>query len=154
MSAFMVSTDSLATIARSVATLIEFKRIAGGFAALSDESIKAIRTACRDITKGDKVLPYGESVSSYNLYRVLYNMNARSMNERYGDEVTTPEETPKFYPNASAVQLLKTIECYLYQCSEGNIPSDPLFKAIEEVSRLIKDAIINNMAEYQSANWN
>lgn len=52
------------------------------------------------------------------------------------------------------IQVLKSIECFLYQCYEGNIPEYPLFKALDKIKEHLKDTIINKIPEYQKAIWN
>ncbi|NBR83448.1 MAG: triosephosphate isomerase, partial [Flavobacteriia bacterium] len=39
-------------------------------------------------------------------------------------------------------QKLKHVQCFLYQCSEGNIPNMPLFKAVERLADEMKNVII------------
>jgi hypothetical protein len=53
----------------------------------------------------------------------------------------------------SILQVLKSIQCLLYQCSEGNIPEQPLFKVLEKITEHLKSHIINEIPEYNQAVW-
>lgn len=51
------------------------------------------------------------------------------------------------------LQVLKSIECFLYQCSEGNIPEEPLFITLHNIAECLKSYIINEIPEYNKAEW-
>lgn len=62
------------------------------------------------------------------------------------------EDTP-FY-DRQRIQVLKSIECFLYQCAEGEIPEkSSLYKALENIAGHIKSNIINKIPEYEKAIW-
>ena len=50
-------------------------------------------------------------------------------------------------------QKLKHVQCFLYQCNEGDVPNMPLFKAVERLADEMKNVIINELASYQEASW-
>ena len=51
-------------------------------------------------------------------------------------------------------QVLKSIECFLYQCAEGEIPEkSTLYKALERIAEHLKSHIINKLPEYERAVW-
>tara|TARA_R100000458_G_C8221269_1_gene205555 strand:- start:500 stop:1003 length:504 start_codon:yes stop_codon:yes gene_type:complete len=50
-------------------------------------------------------------------------------------------------------QKLKHVQCFLYQCNEGDVPNMPLFKAVERLADEMKNVIINELASYQEATW-
>ena len=50
-------------------------------------------------------------------------------------------------------QKLKHVQCFLYQCNEGDISKTPLFKAVERLEAEMKNVIINELASYQEASW-
>lgn len=62
------------------------------------------------------------------------------------------EDTP--LKDRNKFQVLKSIHCFLYQCSEGNIPESNLFKVIQKIGEHIQSNIINNIPEYEKAVWN
>lgn len=51
------------------------------------------------------------------------------------------------------IQVLKSIECFLYQCCEGEIPESNLYKALEKIAENLKSHIINQIPEYEKAVW-
>ena len=50
-------------------------------------------------------------------------------------------------------QKLKHVQCFLYQCNEGDISETPLFKAVQRLEAEMKNVIINELASYQEATW-
>ena len=63
-------------------------------------------------------------------------------NYQYGD---------KLRPNR--IQAFKSLRCWLYQCSEGDVPETDLFKAFDEVSKNMATHIVNRMPEFDAAVW-
>lgn len=55
-------------------------------------------------------------------------------------------------PN-SIYQYVKTLECFLYQCHEGYIPDDELYKALQNLVIKIKCWSFNKNQIYQNAEW-
>jgi len=82
----------------------------------------------------------------------LFEMNCEALRQRYGDT-----EFPLFnYQLAHAPSLIeayKSLQCFLYQCSEGNVPETKLFKFMEEFSHGLAKDIISNLPEYEEAEW-
>ena len=90
----------------------------------------------------------------------LYGMNENAVMQRYSDlkrdDLPGPIESGYRYndePLASATQIYKSLQCYMYQCSEGDVPELPLYKALEEYRSSIADHMITNTPEYERANW-
>lgn len=74
--------------------------------------------------------------SADELGRALYDLNARSVEERYGERDPVPYYTfvaPG--PELDRHQLYKSVACFTYQACEGDCPQDPLYKALAEVER-------------------
>ncbi len=90
----------------------------------------------------------------------MFALNVAGVNARYG-----PNEAQKFRPLdfqysavkqgdsaiANACRALKSLHCWQYQCSEGDVPETPLFKMFEQVDLAICHWIIDTMPEYESA---
>jgi len=94
----------------------------------------------------------------------MFRLNVSAVNQRYG-----PGEAAKFRPLdfqyssvvwwgdsaiANACRALKSLHCWQYQCSEGNVPETPLFKMFEEVESAIARWLVGTMPEYEQADWN
>jgi hypothetical protein len=89
--------------------------------------------------------------------QALFDMNVFAVEARYG-QGEAKEFRPLDYQHKIAfhenlIQSYKSLQCLLYQCSEGDIPETPLYKAMTELKQIIADEIIGNMAEYNKAKW-
>jgi hypothetical protein len=67
-------------------------------------------------------------------------------NPLLGDYSTKP-------PSLSKPAMVKTLDCYLYQCSQGNIPKNKLFQTVCDLRARLVRSIIESLEEYQSAPW-
>lgn len=96
----------------------------------------------------------------------LIQMNEAAVNARYAENNQRNEPYVFEQPAAfSAVQAYKTIRCFLYQCSEGDVPAAwPLFAKVDEVrqfyAKLLGHDAANERwsdsrraAEYRDAEW-
>jgi hypothetical protein len=94
----------------------------------------------------------------------LIDMNARAMQARYGDEV--PQEgftwRTDFLPDhdngmpyslKKACEAVKAMDCLLYQCHEGDVPQCLLYQAVAKRRDQLRQLIVCELPEYQSAPW-
>ena len=89
---------------------------------------------------------------SKELGQSLVNMNYESVNNRYGSkEKPTKFELKK--TDFNVYQKLKNLQCFQYQCSEGNVPQSKLFKFIEELIIDVTDGIVRRNHLYENAKW-
>lgn len=51
------------------------------------------------------------------------------------------------------MQALKSLRCWLYQCSEGNVPEQPLFKALERYAGDLAFHIVAELPGWNAAEW-
>ena len=161
MSSFMMKTESIAIIADFISTVFNDKNN-NTHMAIQGESYTTI----------ENIQPqnsYIKTVSIKAVYNALSEMNCNALNQRYiHDDKAKPEQFPKDYNHfeiarnyydgafeipASYYQLLKSIDCYLYQCSEGNVPELALYKAIQSIRNTLANWIIRNTIAYNAANW-
>ena len=161
MSSFMMKAESIAIIADFISTVFNDKNN-NTHMAIQGESYTTI----------EKLQPqnsYIKTVSIKAVYNALSEMNCNALNQRYiHDDKAEPEQFPKDYNHfeiagnyrdgafeipASYYQLLKSIDCYLYQCSEGNVPELALYKAVEDIRAMLANWIIRNTIAYNAANW-
>ena len=104
------------------------------------------------------------------IFNALYGLNVKAVNERYSDSEPTTAEMPKDYKtiyhpsnwdNENSIykieawhyQLLKTLQCFIYQCTEGEAIHTPLYKALEELEKTIVFFIAQNNPLYRAAQW-
>lgn len=87
------------------------------------------------------------------LFSSLAYMNQCAYNVRYNENF---KNTP-VYVECSGIellQLIKHIDCFLYQCSEGDIPEQfPLFSAMERIRDYLCVEHIRHTDAYASRRW-
>ncbi len=88
-------------------------------------------------------------------------MNAAALAERYGDEggELAGEELYQFKDALGCTydldlwQLLKSLDCYLYQCSEGDVVESELFKGLSEFRDRFSRVLVASLPQYNAATW-
>lgn len=103
------------------------------------------------------------------IYKELYKLNYAAFYERYEDR--HPEDLEQCdewsgnfekYNNPMTVekstawycQLLKSCQCFLYQCSESEeLENSVVYRTVKAIINGIKDHIIMELPEYQDAEW-
>lgn len=92
----------------------------------------------------------------------LYDMNVEAVRQRYPDCENLPgtyeDDTlvPYLYEYellVSPIEVYKRLECYLYQCSEGDVPDWTLYQALAEYKSDLASRIISNLPEYKQLSW-
>jgi len=82
----------------------------------------------------------------------LLVMNNKAVDARYNEnnpiELYNYSHTP-----ASKIQVYKSMQCFLYQCTEGDIPKSKLYKELEELIGDLAADIVYNLPEYGKAQW-
>ena len=72
-----------------------------------------------------------------NLANAMFQLNCEGVNARYGkgqaEECRPLNFTYKTEPYFPLVQVLKSLQCWHYQCCEGDVPETNLYKFFEEV---------------------
>lgn len=82
----------------------------------------------------------------------LFALNAAAVSQRYRE----PQAVYKYRFEATICnkfQALKSLQCLLYQCTEGDIPSRPLYKALDDCAAFLMYDIVSRMPEYEAAKW-
>ena len=96
----------------------------------------------------------------------MYNLNKNAVGQRYPDSVET-NSLPGSYPNGNGLaeyrfifephcdkyQALKSLQCWHYQCAEGDVPQTKLYKTFAEIGKLIAMNIVTNSPQYEAAKW-
>ena len=83
----------------------------------------------------------------------LIAMNYAAVNQRYKENAAPHQLTYKALPPLGDLALLKRLSCYLYQCTEGDVPEWDLYKEVEEARSLLALLICHRLPEYQGAEW-
>jgi hypothetical protein len=88
----------------------------------------------------------------------MFQLNIKAIDSRYGKG-----EARKFRPldyrykvtePVPLVQVLKSLQCWLYQCNEGDVPETELYKLFDnDVQLYLMNEIIDTLPEYRDAYW-
>lgn len=91
------------------------------------------------------------------LGKAMFELNIAGVNDRYGDN-----EAKKFRAlnyryapaHGSQIQVLKSLQCWLYQCMEGEVVKKPLYKFFDTfIEPHLMSSIISDLPEYKHAEW-
>lgn len=101
--------------------------------------------------------------------RDLLALNVRAVQARYSDlakktatavvaEFNLDNEAGEFVYVAGShtpkpVELFKALQCFLYQCAEGDVPSDPLYEELNDWANSIARHIVYQSDEYEKATY-
>ena len=93
------------------------------------------------------------------LGQALREMNVAAVIARYGPSDKLPGPTPLLpyeYQSVMApspIQAIKSLACYLYQCSEGDMPKESLYQQLSQWhGDLCEHQVIQSDA-YEAAEW-
>ena len=168
MSSFILEEKRIAQLADYIATLHNAGFDSFGYSIPEDLHKELLD--CRD--------RYG-FMEEKKIFKKLYELNAAAVAGRYNrDQEPTPEfpkdytalhhprqprkafgpedrPTKYYYEEIQPwhYQLLKTLQCFLYQCNEDATYKDPLFLALKQLEPLMMNHIISNQPDYVSAQW-
>ena len=161
----MMRAESIATIADFITSVFKYG-YNGCDMAFSENTKQVIFKNCKIFA--DEKTDFCDIVSVENVFNILTQMNYSAVNQRYKEHDFDTEpfinnytrfKRPINYNNGifeiptSYYQLLKTIDCYLYQCSEGNVPESALYKAVQSIRNTLANWIISNTPAFNAAEW-
>ena len=90
------------------------------------------------------------------LGKAMRDMNERAVAARY-DLSAIVELSPGEYEYstvfASRAAVYRSLGCYLYQCSEGTVPEDPLYRALDEYHNELAHDIAQETDEVKARPW-
>ena len=140
---------------------------------VSDDIINVIVNFCHNEAKqgrtGDMywyITPIREAgfkvespIDCVKLGEAMFALNCNSIEQRYGEGSAKDFREldyaykPKF-PHRK-IQVLKSLRCFIYQCSEGDIneESNVLYGVLYRLSLEIALYLVTRTAEYESAVW-
>ena len=94
-----------------------------------------------------------EEIDFEILGKAMQKMNYEAVNYRY-DKKNKPDGWFTFQNEQTKdVQVLKSLQCFLYQCTEGNIPKKKLYKCLKLIEDLLKNDIIEKNTDYNLMEW-
>lgn len=166
MSCFIVDPKTIGYISNYIADNMNggFNRT-NLFFNIPNEHLEEVQKFIDDVTKN--------GIARENLiYKKLYLLNWQAFNTRY--EYRHPEELDKCSelmqefkkydtilhtaPTGKVenwhYQMLKSIECYLYQCSEGaELEKSGIYQYVLAMKRALTEYIVSHSPEYKAAKW-
>lgn len=91
----------------------------------------------------------------------MARLNVRAVNYRYGERtpvnVALMIDKAKLHVRddrlAGKVQRAKSLDCLLYQCSEGKVPNTKLYREIARLRDRLNADIVGEVPEYSEAVW-
>lgn len=140
MSAYMVDSSTINTI----------------LAALENAEYQGWSRWPKPRSLASRFIPYNND-SMAKLGQQLYELNARGVNARYSDHPADEWGVTYKYkrvPIPSRLQAYKSLQCFLYQCSEGNVPeTSQLYKDLDAWCIELAMYIIERLPEYEQYRW-
>jgi len=112
--------------------------------------------------KGDLLVSgQGEAYGRDQLADAMLAMNIDAFRQRYSIKIFMEDldcidlDTRSWHPLEafSEVQFFKSLQCFLYQCCEGNVDEKPLYKALDAIRDLLAPSINQDSTEYDAAEW-
>lgn len=141
MSAFIMCAESISVIASAVADAIN-NHASSHYALMQwAESV-----GCMD----------GRRCNAKGVFDELARFNTERVNIRYPDDndAFVGEFIPMNLLVVSDVQLVKLVQCYLYQCSEGNnYAEQPTYQAMQSFERALLWKVVRALPAYEEAGW-
>ena len=86
----------------------------------------------------------------------LYSLNSLGTGTRYNDSKLINAVIKfewKVLPSDSKWQVLKSMRCLRYQCSEDKAVDSELYKLLDELIALWTEYLIDEIPEYEKAKW-
>lgn len=98
----------------------------------------------------------------------MYKMNLEAVMLRYSDCADNLDMVPgpidenghhKPYKysytgcQSNKIQVFKSIDCYLYQCDEGNVSNNELYKFLSWYRSHLANLIVRSLVLYEKAEW-
>lgn len=97
-----------------------------------------------------------DELTPTELGEMLYRLNLAVVEDRYVEYATGTMCDLDYQFHSvivSKVQVIKSLSCWLYQCSEGTIDEDPLFKIMEKYKSDLAMDFVRALPEWETANW-
>jgi hypothetical protein len=86
----------------------------------------------------------------------MFNLNVAAIKERFGEAEGEGFPLPSFtyiFTPATQIEVIKALECWMYQCTERDIPGSELYKAMAATYFLLCKDYIHQLEEYEAAPW-
>ena len=93
-----------------------------------------------------------------NLGQAMFQLNISGVEARYGKgeaaKFRNLDYQYRMTRSVSLAQVLKSLQCWLYQCWEGDVPKTELYKLFAtDIQLYLMSKIIERLPEYEKADW-
>lgn len=155
MSCFILSDESTAALAAMLDRAANAARWAGAvrYGIYSGQELYELLCSEWSSQAGGKCV----DLDSKKIYAILRRLNVQAFSERYSRDAGTSEEMPvgKWLKtvDGNPWQILKTFECFLYQCNEGAAAKSELYQALVQAKNYYMQYLISTVPEYSAADW-
>ena len=136
MSAFRVDTKTIDRIL-SVASL--------------DERERMIEDLSR-FARGELVIGSPVEDKLTRIGQAMLALNCRAVDRRYNETNPVPPYEFRFR-SCTPIESYVALRCLRYQCNEGDVPDDPFYKALDEMSNDRAHALVRALPAYDKAEW-
>jgi len=94
---------------------------------------------------------FTDPLHTKRLANAMFDLNVAAVKARYREEAGegSPTFTYVFTP-ASQIEVIKALECWRYQCTEGRIAESELYKAMDQTRCLLCIDYIHQLKEYEA----
>jgi len=86
------------------------------------------------------------------LFNTMKKLNCDATGERYNDENPVLLTSLKLQM-VCPYQAIKSLRCWIYQCSEGEFHKTIIYKLFEELKNIIALKIVEDNPTYENAKW-
>lgn len=90
------------------------------------------------------------------LGRAMLDLNLAAFRDRYEDQHEVRDDLDQYQWQGCYVPLVegyKSLRCFLYQCSEGQVPDQPLYRALEAYADRLAVKVAEETPAYRAAAW-
>jgi len=91
------------------------------------------------------------------LGKLMFSLNCDAVNQRYGDnqaeEFRSLDYAFRLECVVNRIQAFKSLQCWHYQCSEGDIDQNNLYQIMERVQGHMAEMIVTRLPAYDSLAW-
>jgi hypothetical protein len=96
-------------------------------------------------------------VGRETLGQLMFSLNCDAVNQRYGEN-QAQEFRPLDYKyrmeiSCNRIQAFKSLQCWHYQCSEGDIDQNPLYQTMERIQGALAEIIVTRLDAYDKLAW-
>lgn len=84
---------------------------------------------------------------------MMLNLNDLALHIRYKDKLEYNNKITFQDLIIKPIQVIKSFDCFLYQCSEKHITKNEFFLLLSEARNILYHYYIQNTKEYDNAEW-